>query len=294
MAKIHYTEAFYSLQGEGLWAGVPSVFFRTFGCNFRCKNFGRDRNEVITGPNPEVVPVIKQLAQYDSFESLPLVSTGCDSYGSIYPEFKKFVKKNTEEEIADLFHSLIPNNAWSTDDRGNDVHLVITGGEPLLGWQKAFPKLIDLCCKKGLRNLTFETNGTQPIGFDLHHYLFYEFTKIGRHYNQLTFSVSAKLPCSGEKWEDAILPEVVVKYEELGNTYLKFVVATEQDFADVERAMVEYRAAGFKGPVYLMPVGGVADVYNLNTKQVAELAMKHGYRYSPRLQCDLWKNAWGT
>jgi len=32
----------------------------------------------------------------------------------------------------------------------------------------------------------------------------------------------------------------------------------------------------------------------LNVKEVAALAMTKGYRYSPRLQVDIWKNAWGT
>ena len=33
--KLRYSEAFYSVQGEGKFVGVPSVFLRTFGCNFR-------------------------------------------------------------------------------------------------------------------------------------------------------------------------------------------------------------------------------------------------------------------
>jgi hypothetical protein len=75
---------------------------------------------------------------------------------------------------------------------------------------------------------------------------------------------------------------------------LKFVIATEQDFADAECAIAAYRTAGFKGHVYLMPVGGVESVYAMNNKNVAVLAMKNGLRYSDRLQVPLFKNEWGT
>jgi 7-carboxy-7-deazaguanine synthase len=187
---------------------------------------------------------------------------------------------------------IIPNNTWTQDHYG-DVHLVITGGEPLLGWQRAYPELIDSCMDNGLQNITFETNGTQALSKDFKTWLedtWYE----ERGYQAMTFSISAKLPVSGEKWEEAILPDVVVEYEKYGYCYLKFVVATEQDVKDVDRAVELYREAGFKGPVYLMPVGGLPEDYHLNTAQVAELAMEKGYRYSPRLQVDIWRNAWGT
>jgi 7-carboxy-7-deazaguanine synthase len=270
------------------------VFFRTYGCNFRCKKFGRDRNEEIAGANPEVAVVIENLSQYKSFKYLPLVSTGCDSYASIYPEFKKFSNHKTVDEIIDEMHGMIPGNQWAWSRTSDDIHLVITGGEPLLAYQQLYPEMIEKCRGHGLRNVTIETNGTQELYPEVSEYLFQEFTRFGRDRDNLTFSVSAKLPSSGEKWTDAIKPAIVKSYQDIGVTYLKFVVATREDLNDVDRAVALYREAGFSGPVYLMPVGGVADVYNVNTQQVANMAMERGYRYSPRLQVDLWRNAWGT
>jgi organic radical activating enzyme len=288
--KIKIAEIFYSLQGEGRWAGVPSVFLRTFGCNFTCAGFGMSRGERTEEPNA----IAANIDQYQRYEDLPLVTTGCDSYASWHPEFKHLSPVMEVPGIVDHMHSLIPHNKWSTDPISDDVHLVITGGEPLLGWQRSYPDLIDRCRVNGLRNITFETNGTQSLTEEFREYLFEEFTRHGRDYDRLTFSVSPKLPCSGERWEDAIQPEIVKSYEMTGMTYLKFVVATEEDVEDADKAVYQYRQAGFGGPIYLMPCGGVPEMYNLNTQQVAELAMQRGYRYSPRLQVDIWRNAWGT
>jgi 7-carboxy-7-deazaguanine synthase len=97
---------------------------------------------------------------------------------------------------------------------------------------------------------------------------------------------------SGEKWEDAIRPQVVVDYERIGHTYLKFVVERVEDFDHVGRAVSEYREAGFQGSVYVMPVGGVVAVYDGNRINVADEAIKRGYYYSPRIHIDIWGNAW--
>lgn len=288
--QLKIAEIFYSLQGEGRWAGVPSVFMRTFGCNFQCRGFGLPRGTKTTEPDE----IAADIHLYKTYEDLPLARTGCDSYASWHPAFKHLSPFMTLDEIADRMHGMIPNGKWSPDTISDDVHLVITGGEPLLGYQVEYPKLIEQCRQRGLRNITFETNGTQFLHDEVREYLFEEFTRHGRDYDRLTFSVSAKLPCSGERWEDAIRPEVVKSYEMVGMTYLKFVVANDDDLKDVDEAVYQFRRAGFGGPVYLMPIGGVPDMYNFNVQQVAELAMRRGYRYSPRLQVDIWRNAWGT
>jgi hypothetical protein len=75
---------------------------------------------------------------------------------------------------------------------------------------------------------------------------------------------------------------------------LKFVIATEDDLEECLDTVDVYKKHGFKGNVYLMPVGGVESVYHLNNKRVAEFAMKCGLRYSDRLQIPLFRNAWGT
>jgi 7-carboxy-7-deazaguanine synthase len=194
----------------------------------------------------------------------------------------------TSDAIVERTMEILPYNEW------RDEHLVITGGEPLLGWQRAYPDLLRHPKMQGLKEITFETNGTQTLSEDFKDYLLEWLMPHPEYNKEITFSVSAKLPCSGEKWEDAICPEIVCDYENFGHVYLKFVVATEEDFEDAKRAIDEYRAHGFKGNVYLMPVGGVESVYALNNRKVAELAMKHGLRYSDRLQVPLFKNEWGT
>ena len=279
MSKIKIAELFYSIQGEGRYMGVPSVFLRTFGCNFKCQGFGMTRGELSEEAN-NIDPT-----KYNDYKMLPLVSTGCDSYASWDPRFKDLSPMLTSEAIADRIAEIIPHSEWK------DEHLVITGGEPLLGWQRAYPDLLDHPKMKGLKEITFETNGTQKLTPEFKQYL-QDWSSVPG--NEITFSVSAKLPCSGEKWDEAILPEVVCEYEEVGTAYLKFVIATEQDFADAECAIGAYRAAGFKGHVYLMPVGGVESVYALNNRAVADMAMKAGLRYSDRLQVPLFKNEWGT
>ena len=286
MSKLKIAELFYSVQGEGRYMGVPSVFLRTFGCNFKCAGFGMPRGDISIEAD-DIAYTHANIESFQKYEELPLVSTGCDSYASWHPAFKDLSPMLTSDAIAERIMEIIPFNEW------RDEHLVITGGEPLLGWQRAYPDLLDHPKMKGLKEITFETNGTQKLTQDFKNYLGV-WKGLPRNKREITFSVSAKLPCSGEKWEEAILPEVVCEYEEVGTVYLKFVIATEQDFADAECAIAAYRKAGFTGHVYLMPVGGVESVYALNNKNVALLAMKNGLRYSDRLQVPLFKNEWGT
>jgi organic radical activating enzyme len=287
MSKIKIAELFYSIQGEGRFMGVPSVFLRTFGCNFKCAGFGMSRGEM-SHEATDIAATHAMITPFQTYDQLPLVSTGCDSYASWMPEFKDLSPMLTSDAIAERIMEILPFNQWQ------DEHLVITGGEPLLGWQRAYPDLLSHPSMLKLKEITFETNGTQKLTPEFKTFL----QEWGQNppfvSREVTFSVSAKLSCSGEERHEAIKPDVVCEYQEAGYTYLKFVIATEEDAEEALETLDIYRAEGFTGHCYLMPVGGVESVYTLNNRRVAEFAMKMGLRYSDRLQVPLFKNEWGT
>ena len=297
--KLRYSEAFYSIQGEGRYVGVPSVFLRTFGCNFRCMNFGLGRDEPMRDEklangikyNPEVKALLDDgvTDKIKTFEELPIIHSGCDTYASIYPEFKKYMKNHDIDEVVDHVLSLTPEGSW-TMKNGQDVHFILTGGEPLLGWQKLYIDLFEHPRMQDLKNVTFETNTTQKLHPDFREYL------ENQNRFQVTWSCSPKLSVSGEPWDTAIKPDVARSYFDVPNTsmYFKFVVAEDLDVDEVSRAVQEYNTAGVDVPVYIMPLGGRSEEYGLNTRRVASLAMERGWRYTPRLHVDIFGNAWGT
>ena len=297
--KLRYSEAFYSVQGEGRFVGVPSVFLRTFGCNFRCLNFGLDRSEPMRDEkqkngiirNQEVQDLIDNNVHKDTkeFNDLPIIHTGCDTYASIYPEFKHYNMLKGVDEVVEHLCSLTPNGKW-VQDNGQDVHLIMTGGEPLLAWQRLYVELFEHPRMKDLKNVTFETNTTQLLHTDFKNYL------QDQDRFEVTWSCSPKLSVSGEPWETAIKPEVARDYADVGDSimYLKFVVADRTDIEEAGRAVEEYKAAGIHCPVYLMPLGGRSEEYNLNVQEVANICMEKGWRFTPRLHISLFGNAWGT
>ena len=139
----------------------------------------------------EVDPIIKNLDKYNSYDELPLVSTGCDSYAAVYPEFKNLSPYYQIDELAEKIVGILPHKEW------RDEHLVITGGEPLLGWQRSYPALLDNPLMNDLKEITFETNGSQELSQELADYLVdWQENKnwtLSRGYDSVTFSVSAKL-----------------------------------------------------------------------------------------------------
>ena len=170
--KLRYSEVFYSVQGEGRWVGVPSIFLRVFGCNFECRGFGQPRDNII--PVEEMPYMTDERANkdhefaYPTIEELPVTPLGCDSSASWAMKYKHLQKTETIDEVFENTIKLLPNNRF---DEKEDIHMVITGGEPLLGWQRCWPTYLEKCREAGLKNVTFETNGTQDLQQQLIDYL---------------------------------------------------------------------------------------------------------------------------
>jgi organic radical activating enzyme len=285
MSKIRVSEIFRSFQCEGLRTGIPSVFVRFYGCNFSCPGFGMPKGQKTT----EVDKIAEDVSLYPKYTDLPLVTTGCDSYASWHPAFKHLSPEYSVFELTNAIEATLPNKKWDNND------LVITGGEPFLFRNQQFiAELLQTPSFNTIDSLTFETNGTKKLSSCLTNVLSDWRNKRQPSKEALIFSVSPKLSCSGISQELSIQPEIVKSYEKIGMTYLKFVVATEEDVQEALDTVNLYRAEGFFGPVYLMAVGGTDSVHSLNKKTVAELALKNNVRYSDRLQVSLFGNAWNT
>lgn len=303
MNKLRYSEMFYSLQGEGRYVGVPSVFLRLFGCNFECRGFGQDRDKSKWLPEAQM-PHNQNHPNVKTIKDLPVPHVGCDSSFSWGKKWGHLAENDDIETIIKKMDKLTNWYGYKGDISKSTIcddgtHLVVTGGEPLLkGFRLGLSELV-LSSELKTFFITFETNGTQLYHFndfvDTHDkYVDYcnRFRKGG-----VTWSVSPKLSISGERWMDAIVPEALLTYNTWPDSflYLKFVIRDKEDIKEVEQAVYEYDVAGVKiDAIYLMPEGGTSDGLKLTDNDVSQLALKYGYKYSPRLHINLFGNEWGT
>lgn len=278
--KIRYSEIFHSIQGEGKWVGTPSVFLRTFGCNLTCAGFGQPRDNHI--PEEEMPHMKMDISTVKSVEDLPVVDIGCDSSASWSAKYKHLSPFATTDDLAYKISEYAP---WSQYN-----HLVITGGEPLLGWQKAYIELLEHPELKDLTHLTFETNGSKKVISEFSDFL-------NMRDIDVTWMTSPKLSLTGEDQTIAIDADALLSMNKVKNSNinLKFVIRDEEDISEVQEAVNKYTDAGVViEDVYLMPEGATLEGQELTERNVADICMKYGYKFSPRLHITLFGNSWGT
>ena len=153
--------------------------------------------------------------------------------------------------------------------------LVITGGEPLL----QAGALAEMLAHLPDISVEIETNGTvaPPARLDI---------RVDQ------YNVSPKLAHSGNPADLALLPERLDAWASEPRAFLKFVVASPEDVAEVVALQQRYRFR--PGQVFLMPEG--TDSATLRERQawLSELCLKHGFRMSDRLHIHLYGDTRGT
>jgi len=280
-----YSEIFRSIQGEGVYTGVPTVWLRLFGCNLECNGFGQ---EDPTDPDSYILPYQEiDLKDISVPEQLPVFDYGCDSSYSWSRRFKKLQRKGTPEEVASELHQLMYDNR---------THVAFTGGEPLMkAGQKNIVKVLEQLDKlndESLINITFETNGTRKLNDLLRNQIL---VRTLRDDTEFFFSVSPKIwSTSGEK--DRICPDIVRGYYEVSTVgQLKFVCnGSIPSWREIEDAVDEFKDAGVKYPIWIMPVGATEESQNEDrVAEIAEETMDRGWNVSARVHCYIWGNEIG-
>lgn len=286
--KLRVSEIFGPvLQGEGYFVGTPSIFLRLFGCNLRCKKFGIASSEDTSKTDRTIQRLIEELPRYQTLQELLQLTTGCDTFYAIYPEFSKFSQDYTPEQLSEVLNKKVSEKKNNGKRR---YHLVITGGEPLL-WQKQLIQLLPKLDTKLYSTITFETNSTQILSDDF-------ITCLNELEFKVLFSCSPKLSGSGHSKNETFNPDALHSYNKVKDSYLtlKFVVGKTQPINEIIEFVKGYWIQDIDmGEVYLMPEGCTfSEEYRENCRRVDKLCNEYGLSYSPRLQVEIWNNGVGT
>lgn len=304
--QYQYSEIFKSIQGEGKYTGVPTLWYRAWGCNFECSGFGQESKDESTWVHPHKD---FDLIDVKVLEELPVWEYGCDSSYTWSLKYRNLAHRETAEQIVNNITALMVNEfnpkGLFNHPGGVEQHMAFTGGEPMMS-QHAMVAIMDEFVRQDNvpAFITVETNGTQCLSDKLIHRIeshgtsseFAGLVEDDRGATEWFWSVSPKLSASGEKWDDAIKPEVVAEYAHLSNNgQLKYVVdGTDECWAEVEKATAAYREAGVMFPVWIMPVGATVEGQDLVAAGIAEQAIDRGYNVAARVHCYIWGNKIGT
>lgn len=297
--KVKYSEIFNSVQGEGHYTGVPTVWLRYHLCNLECNGFGQDEPS-----NPESWDLPFQtidITDITNVEDLPVFEKGCDSSYTWAKKYRHLMSEGDVSELKQLLQDTLktesnPDGLFKHPVSNQTSHLCFTGGEPLMRHAQIHSASIVkqfVLDGNAPASVTYETNGTQKLTD--------EFCEIWKWLQQqgveLFFSVSPKLwTVAGEQSKKAIKPDIVSSYTTLSERgQLKFVVGPHQEqWDEMEQHIAEFKKYGCDYPVWIMPVGATVEGQEVVAGDVATMAFERGYNVAARVHCYLWGNKIGT
>ena len=251
---FYLTEQFFSIQGEGKYAGVPSYFLRTGGCNLSCPGFAAE------------------------YEVEGEVRLGCDTYFAVDGHFASSWQKVTDAE------NLTRHLKNEFDKIGYIPDMVITGGEPLMyAKDDVFYAVVVSMVEHGVK-VTFETNGTIEIDFEK--YPAYTACTFA-----LSLKLANSGEPVEKRILPQALQNIQTYAKE---SFLKFTIDAQLVETTALDEIDEIREILPELEVYCMPVGESRDSIWKNDKAVFAFCMKHNFRYSDRLHIRVFDMTQGV
>jgi len=172
-------------------------------------------------------------------------------------------------QITNLALQLVSNALVSP----NDVHVVLTGGEPMLH-QDRLPELITLMRSKGFIFFEIETNGMIAPNDKMIKAIDW-------------WNCSPKLSNNGLPLSDNLVPHTLRIIASTDKADFKFVVSSADD---VDEIITHYLPLVPRYSIMLMPEGFTRAKQLRQMPWVRAAAKRHGFRFSSRLQILEWGN----